>query len=52
MTGVLELTLADVRRELNAAEDAEMSSGVMPLHATTASQFLLVGLELEEQQYV
>ncbi|KAH8106480.1 hypothetical protein DFH11DRAFT_1549960 [Phellopilus nigrolimitatus] len=43
-------TINDVRRELNAEEDAEVSRGVLPLHQTSVSQFLATGLELEEQQ--
>lgn len=43
-------SVADVRRELNQEEDKELSKGVLPLHQTSESQFLVTGLELEEQQ--
>ena len=41
-----------MRRELNKEEDAEVNAGILPLHQTSASQFLATGLEIEEQQYV
>lgn len=43
-------TVADVRRELNKEEAEELSRGELPLHQTSASQFLQTGLDLEEQQ--
>ncbi|KLO05066.1 hypothetical protein SCHPADRAFT_794115, partial [Schizopora paradoxa] len=45
-----EESMIEVRRQLNSEEAEELSRGVMPLHATSASQFLVVGLELEDQQ--
>ena len=41
-----------MRRELNAEEEKEISQGILPLHQTSATQFLVTGLEIEEQQYV
>ena len=41
-----------MRRELNAEEEKEISQGVLPLNQTSATQFLVTGLEIEEQQYV
>ncbi|KAH8111809.1 hypothetical protein DFH11DRAFT_1546400 [Phellopilus nigrolimitatus] len=43
-------TIIDVRRQLNDLEGAETASGVLPLHKTSATQFLVIGIELEEQQ--
>ncbi|KAH8105040.1 hypothetical protein DFH11DRAFT_1518992 [Phellopilus nigrolimitatus] len=45
-----DTTIVDIRRELIAEENEEISNGVMPLHSTSASQLLTVGFELEEQQ--
>ncbi|KAH8103711.1 hypothetical protein DFH11DRAFT_1768670 [Phellopilus nigrolimitatus] len=45
-----DTTIVHVRRELIAEENAETMNGTMPLHATSASQMLTVGFELEEQQ--
>ncbi|KAI0064330.1 hypothetical protein BV25DRAFT_1790798, partial [Artomyces pyxidatus] len=43
---------ADVRLELAQEEAEEAARGAMSLHEMSASVFLGVGLELEEQQYV
>lgn len=42
--------MADVRRELIKEEEEDLLRGTMPLHVTSASQFLSIGLELQEQQ--
>jgi hypothetical protein len=44
--------LADVRLELAAEEADEVARGIVSLHEMSASVFLSVGLDLEEQQYV
>ncbi|KAA1479943.1 hypothetical protein DENSPDRAFT_743739, partial [Dentipellis sp. KUC8613] len=45
-------TLVAVRTELAEEEAGEVSRGVMSMHELTASQFLNVGMDLEEQQRV
>jgi hypothetical protein len=48
-----ETTQGDVERELLAEEQAERAQGsaeVEHMHETTASQFLSIGLDLENQQ--
>ena len=47
-----EATMMDIQAKLNEEEDAETRQGVLPLHAMSASQFLVVGLDLEDQQCV
>ena len=47
-----DVSINDVRRELNNEESADLERGVMPLHATSASQLLVIMMELEEQQRV
>ena len=44
-------TTADVRLELAKEEAAEAGRGIIRSHETSPSTFLVVGLELEEQQY-
>ncbi|TFY73759.1 hypothetical protein EWM64_g10254 [Hericium alpestre] len=44
--------LADVRAEIQIEEAEKAARGVMSLHEMTASTFLTVGLDLEEQQCV
>ncbi|KLO05116.1 hypothetical protein SCHPADRAFT_947170 [Schizopora paradoxa] len=44
------ITMADIRRELNAEEAEELAKGVVPTHAVSASQYLVAGLQLEDQQ--
>ncbi|TFK79917.1 hypothetical protein K466DRAFT_504786, partial [Polyporus arcularius HHB13444] len=41
-----------IRRQLADEEAAEKATGTLPVHETTPSVFLQVGLELEEQQRV
>ncbi|RDX40776.1 hypothetical protein OH76DRAFT_1489992 [Lentinus brumalis] len=41
-----------IRRQLAEEEAAEKTTGTLPVHETTPSVFLQVGLELEEQQRV
>jgi hypothetical protein len=48
-----ETTQGDVERELLAEEQAERAQAfeeVGPVHDTTASKFLSIGLDLENQQ--
>jgi hypothetical protein len=45
-------TLADVKLELAKEEAADATRGIIRSHETSASTFLTVELELEEQQYV
>lgn len=47
-----DITLADVRRQLNAEEAEELRSGVVPEHSVSASKYLVTGLQLEDQQCV
>ena len=47
-----EVSVNDVRRELNVEESADLERGVMPLHTTLAGQLLVIMLELKEQQRV
>ncbi|CAA7268125.1 unnamed protein product [Cyclocybe aegerita] len=44
------LTEAQVQKELNEEEQQHLAAGATPLHATTASLFITLGLELEETQ--
>jgi len=44
------LSEAQVRKELAEEEEALLASGVVSLHATTASMFIVLGLEIEEGQ--
>lgn len=46
------MTLKDVQEELGREEAEERRRGVISLHETTASVFISMGLDLEEQQYV
>jgi hypothetical protein len=45
-----ETTQADVERELQAEEQAQGADDVGLVHETTASKFLSIGLDLENQQ--
>jgi len=45
-------SLANVRLELAAEEADEVAHGVVSMHEMSASVFLSVTLNLEEQQYV
>jgi len=44
------LSEAQARKDLAAEEEALLIAGAVRLHATTASMFMVVGLELEEGQ--
>ena len=44
------VSVADVRRELNSEEEADLARGVVPDHAVSASKFIVTGLQLEDQQ--
>ena len=46
----LATTVQDVRLELIQEEAHETAYGVLPPHKISASSFLTIGLELEEQQ--
>ncbi|KLO04000.1 hypothetical protein SCHPADRAFT_948091 [Schizopora paradoxa] len=45
-----DITMADVRRDLIAEEERDVREGQVPVHSTSASQFLVHGLNLEDQQ--
>lgn len=47
---VPDVTIADVRRELNAEEMADLTNGTVPAHSISASNYLVTGLHLEDQQ--
>ncbi len=47
---VPDVTVADVRRELNAEEAADLANGTVHVHAISASNYLVTGLHLEDQQ--
>lgn len=49
-----ETTQEDVERELLSEEKAEShhNEDLLPVHTTTASMFLSMGLDLEHQQWV
>jgi len=44
------LTEADVRKELAKEEESRLSNGGIALHQTSASSFVVLGLELEDTQ--
>jgi hypothetical protein len=44
--------MTDVKLELAKEEEADAGRGIIRSHETSASTFLTVGLELEEQQYI
>lgn len=47
------MTESKVRQELEKAEAAQRATGgLAPLHKTGPSEFIRMGLELEESQYV
>jgi hypothetical protein len=46
----LETTLQDVRLEIAKADTEEAACGTVSAHQPSASNFLITGLELEEQQ--
>lgn len=50
LTVWLDITEACVRRELGEEEDDQRASGMVPLHDTSASLFIIAGLELEDTQ--
>ena len=57
LTGIVETTQADVKAELLAEEQAEQAQGPInndppPVHMTTMSTFLSMGLNLEDHQWV
>jgi len=46
----LDLTEAEVRRELNLEEERRLASGGVAMHGTSACSFITMGLEIEENQ--
>lgn len=48
----LEITENEAEQELEALEASKRSTGVPPVHKTTATKCLRLGLDLEESQYV
>lgn len=44
------VSMKDVQEELGREEAEERQRGVISLHETTASVFITMGLDLEEQQ--
>jgi hypothetical protein len=45
-----DLTEAEVRRELNLEEECQLASGGVMIHGTSASSFIMMGLDIEETQ--
>ncbi|KAF7761114.1 hypothetical protein Agabi119p4_10523 [Agaricus bisporus var. burnettii] len=48
---IIETTVQDVKLELAKEDAADGAKGVISAHSTTVTEFLVKGLELEEQQY-
>ena len=46
------MTEAEVRKEFGEDEEQCIADGEEPVHATSPSAFIFLGLELEEIQYV
>ncbi len=46
------VTVAEVRREVNIEESADVTHGELPRHTTSAGQLIVALLEVEEQQRV
>jgi hypothetical protein len=46
------MTEAKARKELAEEEERRLAAGGSTLHATSASSFVIMGLEIEETQYV
>lgn len=46
------MTEAEVRKEFGEDEEQRIADGEEPVHATSPSAFIFLGLELEEIQYV
>ena len=53
LTGALaSTTLQDVRLELAKEDSVLVAQGEMSPHITSLTSFLMVGLDIEEQQFV
>jgi len=50
ITAVIAISEAQVKKTLAEDEAARLAAGGLALHATSASAFLIAGLELEEAQ--
>ena len=48
----LEITMKEIRLRLAKEDQEDISMGKMPLHEVSANEFLTVGIDLEDQQYV
>lgn len=48
----IEITEKEIETELEASEASKRPVGVPQVHKTTATKFLMMGLDLEESQYV
>jgi hypothetical protein len=46
------MTEAEARKEFAEDEEQRIADGEEPVHATSPSAFIFLGLELEEIQYV
>ena len=46
------LTEAQAKRELIAEEECRLADGSVALHAKSAPAFIVMGLELQEMQYI
>jgi len=49
---LVDLTQSQVEEELAIEEENRLSDGGVALHETSASSFLVMGLEIEAWQYV
>lgn len=47
-----DLTLSEVRKELMGDEEERLKKGGRSLHQTSATSFLIMGLELADAQYI
>jgi hypothetical protein len=44
------MTEAQAKKELAQEEESQRAAGGAPLHSTSASSFIIMGLEIEETQ--
>lgn len=49
---MVDLTEAQVRKELAEEEESRVAEGGVVLHETSAASFLVIALNLEDSQYV
>lgn len=52
LTSRVEVTLKDVQNQIAEEDARDIAEGKVTLHDVSLGQFLSLGLELEEQQYV